>query len=85
VVWIRLRAGRSPFEGDKNHFSHRLIDLGLTPSQAMWTIYLLATACGLGALLLHQVDAFGAAVILVVVACVLSVIAILEATARRKR
>ena len=34
VVWIRLRAGRSPFEGDKNHFSHRLIELGLAPKQA---------------------------------------------------
>ncbi len=30
VVWIRLRAGRSPFHGDTNHFSHRLVALGLT-------------------------------------------------------
>ncbi len=85
VVWIRMRAGRSPFEGDKNHFSHRLIDLGLSPKQAVWTIYLLTTACGLGALLLHQVNAFGAAVILTMVGCMLTTVAILEATARRKR
>jgi UDP-GlcNAc:undecaprenyl-phosphate GlcNAc-1-phosphate transferase len=84
-VWIRLRAGRSPFEGDKNHFSHRLIELGLTPKQAVWTIYLLTTACGLGALLLHQVNAFGAVVVLTMVSCMLAVIAILEATTRRKR
>lgn len=85
VIWIRLRTGRSPFEGDKNHFSHRLIALGLAPKQAVWTIYLLAAACGLGALLLHQVDAVGATVVLAMVACMLAVIAILEATARRKQ
>jgi len=85
VVTIRLRAGRSPFEGDKNHFSHRLVALGLSPKQAVWTIYLLSAACGLGALLLHQVDAFGAVVILLMVGCMLLTIAILEATARRNR
>jgi UDP-GlcNAc:undecaprenyl-phosphate/decaprenyl-phosphate GlcNAc-1-phosphate transferase len=85
VIAIRLRAGRSPFEGDKNHFSHRLVALGLTPKLAVWTIYLLTTACGLGALLLHQVNELGAVVILVMVGCMLAVIAILEATARRDR
>jgi UDP-GlcNAc:undecaprenyl-phosphate GlcNAc-1-phosphate transferase len=85
VVWIRLRSRRSPFEGDKNHFSHRLIELGLSPKRAVWTIYLVTTACGLGAILLHQVNAFGAAVVLLMVACMLATIAILEATARRKR
>jgi UDP-GlcNAc:undecaprenyl-phosphate GlcNAc-1-phosphate transferase len=83
VVWIRLRAGRSPFEGDKNHFSHRLVQLGLTTRQAVATIYLLTFACGLGALLLHQVNVLGAIVILLMIASVLTVIAILEATARR--
>jgi UDP-GlcNAc:undecaprenyl-phosphate GlcNAc-1-phosphate transferase len=85
VVTIRVRAGRSPFEGDKNHFSHRLVALGLTPRQAVWTIYLLTTACGLGALLLHQVNELGAIVILVMVGCMLATIAILEATVRRDR
>ncbi|HEY4233443.1 MAG TPA: MraY family glycosyltransferase [Lacipirellulaceae bacterium] len=85
VVVIRLRAGRSPFEGDKNHFSHRLVALGLSPTQAVWTIYLLTAACGLGALLLHQVNELGAVVILVMIGCMLSTIAILEATARRDR
>ena len=85
VVWIRLRAGQSPFEGDKNHFSHRLVELGLSPSQAVLTIYLTTAACGLGALLLHQVNAAGAVVILLLIGCLLSVVAILESTARRKR
>ena len=56
VVLIRLRGGRSPFEGDKSHFSHRLVELGMTKTQAVLTIYLTTATCGLGALLLHQVE-----------------------------
>jgi len=84
VIAIRLRNGRSPFEGDKNHFSHRLVDLGMSKPQAVLTIYLTTATCGLGAFLLHQVDATGAAIIVLLVACVLAIIAILEATARRR-
>jgi UDP-GlcNAc:undecaprenyl-phosphate GlcNAc-1-phosphate transferase len=84
VVFIRLRAGRSPFAADKSHFSHRLVELGLTKTQAVLTIYLASATCGLGALLLYQVDSVGAAVIGLVVVCMLSLIAILESTARRK-
>jgi UDP-GlcNAc:undecaprenyl-phosphate GlcNAc-1-phosphate transferase len=84
VTFIRLRAGRSPFEGDTNHFSHRLVALGLTKTQAVLTIYLASAACGLGALLLHQVDVAGAIVVIALIACLLAVIAILETTARRK-
>lgn len=84
VVCIRLRAGRSVFEGDTNHFSHRLVALGLTKVQAVLTIYLTTAACGLGALVLPQVNGAGAVIIVLVIACLLGVIAILETTARRK-
>jgi UDP-GlcNAc:undecaprenyl-phosphate GlcNAc-1-phosphate transferase len=84
VLWIRIREGRSPFEADKNHFSHRLVELGLTKGQAVLTIYLTTATCGLGALLLHQVNLFGAGIILLLVLSVLCLIAILESTARRK-
>jgi UDP-GlcNAc:undecaprenyl-phosphate GlcNAc-1-phosphate transferase len=80
VIFIRLRAGRSPFEGDKSHFSHRLVELGMSKTQAVGTIYLATATCGLGALLLHQVNFFGASVILLLVACVLLLVAILETT-----
>jgi len=82
VIAIRLRAGRSPFEADKNHFSHRLVDLGMTRSQAVLTIYLMTATCGLSALLLHQVDATGAAVVVLMVACVLTLVGVLEKTVR---
>jgi UDP-GlcNAc:undecaprenyl-phosphate GlcNAc-1-phosphate transferase len=85
VIWIRLREGRSPFQADKNHFSHRLVELGFTKKHAVWTIYLTTFTCGLGALLLHRVDTFGAAVILLMIACILLLIAIIESTARRNR
>jgi UDP-GlcNAc:undecaprenyl-phosphate GlcNAc-1-phosphate transferase len=83
VVLIRLKNGKSPFQPDKNHFSHRLVDLGLTKPQAVMTVYLTTATCGLGALLLHRVDAIGAVIIMLMIGSVLLLIAILEATARR--
>ena len=83
VILIRLRAGKSPFAADKNHFSHRLVDLGLTKWQAVLTIYLTTATCGLGALLLHKVDRTGAVIIMLLVGCILALIGILETTARR--
>lgn len=83
VLYIRLRAGKSPFEGDKNHFSHRLVELGMSRPRAVLTIWLVTATCGLGALLLYQINTFGACLVLLQVFCILLVIAILEATARR--
>ena len=82
VVLIRLRSGRSPFTGDKSHFSHRLVELGMTPGQAVLTIYLATATCGLGALLLHQVNLAGACIILLLVGCILLLVAILEIAGR---
>jgi UDP-GlcNAc:undecaprenyl-phosphate GlcNAc-1-phosphate transferase len=61
------------------------VQLGLSKPQAVLTIYLTTAATGLGALLLHQVDAFGATVIGLMVAAQLAVVAILEATAHARR
>ncbi|OHB80166.1 MAG: undecaprenyl-phosphate alpha-N-acetylglucosaminyl 1-phosphate transferase [Planctomycetes bacterium RBG_16_64_12] len=84
VMLIRLRSGRSPFVGDKSHFSHRLVELGMTKTQAVLTIYLATATCGLGALLLHQVRASGACIILLLVGSVLVLVGILETAGRRK-
>lgn len=84
VLAIRIANGRSPFEADKNHFSHRLVDLGLTKPQSVLTIYLTTATCGLAGLLLHQVNATGAVLIVLLVVCILAVIAIIETAARRK-
>jgi UDP-GlcNAc:undecaprenyl-phosphate GlcNAc-1-phosphate transferase len=84
VITIRVRSGRSIFAADKNHFSHRLVELGLTKPQAVLTVYLTTATCGLAALLLHRVDFVGAIILMLIVGCTLSLIAILETTARRK-
>jgi UDP-GlcNAc:undecaprenyl-phosphate GlcNAc-1-phosphate transferase len=80
VLWIRIREGRSPFEGDKRHFSHRLVALGLSKPQAVMTIFLLTLTCGLAALLLGRVDSWGAGLLFGIVVCTLGLIFILEST-----
>jgi len=85
VILIRVRNGRSPFEADKNHFSHRLVDLGMTKVQAVLTIYLMTATCGLSALLLHQVNTGGAVIIMMIVTCVLMLVGVLETTVRRSQ
>ena len=84
VVAIRLYGRRSPFAGDRSHFSHRLVELGMSKTQAVLTIYLATATCGWGALLLHQVNLAGACVVLLSVGCVLLLVAILETAGRRK-
>ncbi len=78
VIYIRLREGRSPFEGDKRHFSHRLVDMGMSKKQAVLTIYLATATCSLGALLLPRVDLVGAGIIVLSTASVLGLIGVLE-------
>jgi UDP-GlcNAc:undecaprenyl-phosphate GlcNAc-1-phosphate transferase len=83
VILIRIREGRSPFVGDRRHFSHRLVSRGLTPLQAVWTIDLVTLAGGLGALLLHRLGGLGACVVVAQTCCLLGVVAILEFSASR--
>ncbi len=85
VIAIRIREGRSPFDGDRNHFSHRLVDLGFTRGRAVLTIYLTSATCGLGALLLPRTDVVGAVVVMLLIAGILWLIQLLEFTARRNR
>ena len=78
VTLLRIRQGKSPFIGDKQHFSHRLVSRGMSTRQAVLTIYL-ATACtGLGAIFLHQVSPTGAILIFAQTLMIVLIIAILE-------
>jgi UDP-GlcNAc:undecaprenyl-phosphate GlcNAc-1-phosphate transferase len=96
VILIRLREGRSPFLPDKSHFSHRLVALGMTSKQAVFTVYLVTLGTGLGALLLYPlgdvaspaiptdlVPAVTALVIVLQVSCLLGIVAVLEAAGRK--
>jgi len=64
VVWIRWRKGESIMKGDKRHFSHRLVDQGMTGRQAVEFIYLVAAITGLGGALLVQLNSFGTVILL---------------------
>ncbi|WP_390621777.1 MraY family glycosyltransferase [Roseiconus nitratireducens] len=85
VLWIRLREGRSLFSGDRSHFSHRLVELGLSRPQAVLTIYLVTGTCGLAALLLVHVSVLQATAVLGIVACMLLLVVILESTGWQKQ
>lgn len=84
VIFIRISQKRSPFHGDKSHFSHRLVELGLRPSHAVLTIHLTTAMTGLGGVILYKVpDWTGANLVVALIFCVLAVIAILETVGRR--
>ena len=85
VLYIRLREGRHPFHPDKKHFSHRLVDLGMTKRVAVLTIYLAALALGLSATLLRFLDRRGMVVAVVQAIALVSVIVMLERTGRARR
>ncbi|MES2789324.1 MAG: MraY family glycosyltransferase, partial [Planctomycetota bacterium] len=56
VLLIRVWQGRSPFQPDKSHFSHRLVEMGLSKPAAVATIHLTTLMTGLAGLLLYQVS-----------------------------
>lgn len=84
VILIRLWEGRSPFQADKRHLSHRLVALGFTKSEAVWTIYLLSAICGLAAIVLHRIDTLGGLLVAAMVVLLLALIAVFESIAGRK-
>jgi len=85
VLVIRTFQGRSPFHADKSHFSHRLVELGLRPRDAVLTIHLATLTTGLAGLLLYRVsDWSGAFLVVALVVCTLAIVAILETVGRRQ-
>jgi UDP-GlcNAc:undecaprenyl-phosphate GlcNAc-1-phosphate transferase len=79
VSLIRLSRGDSPFKGDTNHFSHRLVARGMSRRTAVLCIYLVTAATSIAAILLPQVrSGFGAMLILLQTALVLGVVLLLE-------
>ncbi|MDR2754443.1 MAG: undecaprenyl/decaprenyl-phosphate alpha-N-acetylglucosaminyl 1-phosphate transferase [Planctomycetaceae bacterium] len=83
VLLIRISNGKSLFIGDKNHFSHRLVDLGFSRTQSVLTVYLTTTICCLGSLLLYQVNFLGASLIFLQTFLLLFLIGIIEYVGRK--
>ena len=79
VSIIRISRGKSPFVGDTNHFSHRLVARGMSRRTAVLTLYLLTAATSVAAILLPYVQStFAAMLIFVQTLLVLGVVALLE-------
>ncbi|MFH1738357.1 MAG: undecaprenyl/decaprenyl-phosphate alpha-N-acetylglucosaminyl 1-phosphate transferase, partial [bacterium] len=78
VIIIRTKNRKPIYVGDKNHFSHRLVALGMSQRGAVLAIYMVTLCTGLGALLLPHVDTVGAFLILLQTVTIFCVIALLE-------
>ncbi|MGC4031041.1 MAG: MraY family glycosyltransferase [Tepidisphaeraceae bacterium] len=79
VSLIRLSRGHSPFKGDTNHFSHRLVVRGMSRRTAVLCIYLVTASTSIAAILLPQVrGGFGAMLIILQTVLVLGVVLLLE-------
>lgn len=64
VIYIRWQNGQSIMLGDKHHFSHRLVDLGMSSRQAVAFIFLVAGVVGLSGALLPILNRGGTLIIL---------------------
>jgi len=85
VLGIRLRNGKSPFQPDRNHFSHRLTDLGLNRQYAVLTVHFATLATGLGAILLYHVHTWPAAwLVIAIELSLLVIVSILESAGRKQ-
>jgi UDP-GlcNAc:undecaprenyl-phosphate GlcNAc-1-phosphate transferase len=86
VVSIRLAQGKSPFVGDMQHLSHRLVSLGLSRRSAVLVIYGLTAITGISGIALGSLRPWQAALVGVQTMVILGVIALFEyARARGSR
>lgn len=83
VMFIRLREHRPLFLGDKSHFSHRLLALGMGHRQAVIFIYLVSFGVGAAAMLLPYITVIGSWVILIQAVIIYTLITILVLIGRR--
>lgn len=63
AVVRRLRAGKSPFEADRQHLHHRLLDMGHSPVQAVLVFYLGTVVLSAAVLLTFLLQSFWVPVI----------------------
>ncbi len=79
VSTIRIMNGKSPFVGDTNHFSHRLVARGMSKRTAVLCLYLVTAATAVAAIILpHVHSTYLAMLIFGQTLLVLGVVALLE-------
>jgi UDP-GlcNAc:undecaprenyl-phosphate/decaprenyl-phosphate GlcNAc-1-phosphate transferase len=85
VTVIRLRQGRSPFVGDQQHFSHRLVARGLSQRSAVLVIWAATAVTGIGGISLGRLQPWQAVLVGVQTLLVLGTIALFEHSSRTVR
>lgn len=83
VSFIRIKQGKSPFVGDQQHFSHRLVQRGLSRRAAVIVIWSATAVTGIGGIALGSLRPWQAALVGVQTILVLMIIALLEHVSRR--
>lgn len=79
VIAVRLYRGIPPWKGDRNHFAHRLVRIGMSEKIAAVVSYFIAFTLGLIAILSTQVSTFlGKLILALLFASVIGIIALLE-------
>ena len=82
VTMIRLLQGKSPFVGDQQHFSHRLVQRGLSRRGAVLVIWSATLVTGIGGISLGSLQPWQAILVGVQTLAVLLMLALLEHASR---
>lgn len=85
VMYIRYRAGHSFFKADRNHFAHRLLNLGLSPMQTLMTMCGISFVMGLAALMLSECTSLQAVYIFIQTLTIVLIILVLEKAGSKHR
>ncbi len=82
VTVIRLKQGRSPLVGDQQHFSHRLVQRGMSKRGAVITIWGFTAITGIGGIALGSLAPWQAALVGLQTLLILMVLIMLEHASR---
>jgi len=83
VSIVRMSQGKSPLQGDQQHLSHRLLELGLSKRSAVLVIWSLALATGVGGIVLGSLQPWQAIMVGAQTAAIVFVLALLELSRRQ--
>ena len=65
IFVVRILSGRSPFQADRNHIHHQLLDLGLSHREAALTLYLVNIGFILIALAFRNISSLSLLILLI--------------------
>ena len=80
---VRVKQGMSPFVGDQQHFSHRLVQRGFTKRGAVYVIWAMAAVIGIGGVSLGSLAPWQALLVCCQTLLALGVLAAVEGIHKR--